>query len=82
MIPKKRYLYCQSNDVMQRQDFRLDGMTPPPLQYQPSPPSPQQQVTNSYSESDVSIAMILAKGFGRDNDDKKELLEGPSIAEV
>jgi hypothetical protein len=82
MIPKKRYLYCQSNDVMQRQDFRLGGMTHPPLQHQPSPPSPQQQVTKSYSESDVSIAMILAKGFGRDNDDKKESLGGPRIAEV
>ena len=82
MIPKKRFLYCQSNDGMQRQECRLGGLTPPPLQHQPSPPSPQQQVTKSYSESDVSIAMILANGFGRDNNDKKESPEGPSIAEV
>ena len=63
MIPKKKYLHAHE---MQKNSCR-PGMSPPPHQ---NLPSPQRQVSTSYSESDVSIAMILANGFGRDGDDK------------
>lgn len=82
VCPKKRYLYSQSDNDMEQHHYCPD-QTSPHLQHQPSPPSPLQQVTTSYSESDFSIAMILANGFGRDNNDVKEdSPEGPNRAEV
>jgi hypothetical protein len=60
MIPKKRYLFCQ-------------GQSRFPSSFPSSPPQPSQEhVVVSYSESDVSIAMILANGFGKSNDEHRE----------
>ena len=53
MIPKKRYLYSQGN---------LEYRPELPPQY---PPPPLQHDSASYTDSDVSVAMILANGFGQ-----------------
>ena len=67
MIPKKRYLFSQRNTIANNEnDSRLPS-------YPSSPPPPQQQhVAVSYSESDVSIAMILANGFGKSDDEHRD----------
>lgn len=57
MIPKKRYLY-ESN--MQH----LPDLSP---RY-PFLPTYQEQATTPHTESDVSVAMILANGFGQKRD--------------
>jgi len=66
MIPKKRYLYSQSNYGENRVP-RLPPLYPPHHHY---PPPPTQRDTSYYTESDVSVAMILANGFGRVVDEK------------
>ena len=59
MIPKKRYsfLNSQSRSLHQGQDLL------PQYPY-------QQPASASYTESDVSVAMILANGFGRSTSKK------------
>lgn len=75
MIPKKRYLLSQRNTVHDAQQYYCQVQSRFPSS-QSSPP-PQQQV--SYSESDVSIAMILANGFGKSDDDHREPSE-PNVS--
>ena len=55
MIPKKRYLYCQRH---------LKHCSDP----SPARPPPPNKTTVPYSPSDVSVAMILANGFGKHAD--------------
>ena len=57
MIPKKRYLHSHISTVHHR-----PGMLP---SWHSSPPIQQ---GTSYTESDVSVAMILANGFGQNED--------------
>ncbi|KAL7554185.1 hypothetical protein ACHAWF_017591 [Thalassiosira exigua] len=67
MIPKKRYLFSQSS-LQYHQDL--------PPRY----PQPQNQDARPYTESDVSAAMILANGFGRNP--AKKSPDKPDFEEV
>jgi hypothetical protein len=72
MIPKKRYLFSQRNIAQDEHQYYCQGQSRLPAAYPSSHPPPQQHVAVSYSESDVSIAMILANGFGKSDDEHRE----------
>lgn len=78
MIPKKRYLRNISHGL--HHNYLHDQSHFPP--YPSSPAPPQHHVAVSHSESDVSIAMILATGFGKPDDENEDDFEAPRFAKV
>ena len=87
MIPKKRCLYSQGQLPTFTCDPGLPPLYPtPPNMYgaslPPLYPPPSSQGGTSYTESDVSVAMILANGFGRKTDDNDESTEPKHKEEV